>query len=247
MSLVDLAKSAEEREQEEGRKNTTATSTHNNNNNNKSNEDSRNVMIDDVDLGEPQAKRICSPRASPSLPSMSMRVPSPPHNCITIPALATLQQYSSNATLTKEGTPATTPPGPSSFSWGQFVDMLIPEEEEGDLCSSSSLSSTSSRNHWSHHDRNNNYINNNKHCYNSNCWCYSRRSSPYSHLNTRTNRAIMSRPPPSSLHLQEYTLSSSHCNHNNLSKFRLTPRKNASIKNNDQELLIVGALAGLNF
>jgi hypothetical protein len=58
----------------------------------------------------------------------------------------------------------------------------------------------------------------------------------------------MGRPPPSSLHLQLYTLpSSSKSDRRHLSKFRLRPRKNASTKNHDHDLLITGALADLNF
>ena len=109
------------------------------------------------------------------------------------------------------------PPKPSP--WGQFVDMLVPEDEERSsnsphlcyldtVCSNMCCRENSSR---------------------------ARRSSPYGDYKSRTRRAL---PPPSHLHLQQDTFTTS-----NESKFRLTPRKEAA-SSADQ---LIGPFSGLNF
>jgi hypothetical protein len=261
MSLVDLAKSAEEKEQLEQGKNaiaTTATTTiiTPTTSNAIEREDSPKVMIDDIDMGEPQAKRICSPRVLPLLPPVMTLSPLPSTKASFATAVVVPNSSSdSNDAYEATSTGGELTTGPSSLSWGQFVDMLVPEEEEekADLRTVASPSSffTFSNDHMYYHECNNS---NRRYCHNVMSYPRSRRSSPYhnngrSHENTRINHAfgMMSRSPPSSLHLQQYTLSSSKASSSS-SKFRLTPRKNSSTNNhNDQEFLIVGALADLNF
>jgi hypothetical protein len=264
MSLVDLAKSAEEKELLQQGKNTIATTATTTvitprTSSTIEREDSPKVMIDDIEMGEPQAKRICSPRVLPLLPPVMTLSPLPSTKAsfydLQEQSTAVVVPNSSSDSNEATSTGGGTTPGPSSLSWGQFVDMLVPEEEEeeAELRTVASPSSffTFSNDHMYYHDCN---YSNRRHCHNAMCYPRSRRSSPYhnngrSHENTRINRAfgMMSRPPPSSLHLQQYTLSSSKAS-SSPSKFWLTPRKNSSIKNHsDQEFLIVGALADLNF
>ena len=109
------------------------------------------------------------------------------------------------------------PPKPSP--WGQFVDMLVPEDEERSsnsphLCYLDSLCSNM--------------------CCRENS-CRARRPSPYGDYKSRMRRTL---PPPSHLHLQQETFTTP-----NRSTFRLAPRRDQA-SNADQ---LIGPFSGLNF
>lgn len=172
-------------------------------------EDMKVPAAGDEEFGEPRAKRICSPRAGPMTSPRT-----------TLPCLQTAVSGDSADGAT-----------PGSSPWGQFVDMLVPEDEDY-LTSSSCCSSP----HLCYH-----HLDLNSSASSSMiCSCRSRRPSPYSDYHSKTYRARRAMPPPSTLHLQESTFSNP-----TVTKFRLAPRKTHP-STNDQELLI-GALADLNF
>lgn len=106
-------------------------------------------------------------------------------------------------------------------TWGQFVDMLIPEDE-----------ARSSSSHLCYMDQ----APSNQCCRESSCRL--RRSSPYGDYknSSRTRKALA---PPSSLHLQTSTFTNP-----SKSNFRLAPKKAHSQNAQDQ---LIGAFSGLNF
>jgi hypothetical protein len=107
---------------------------------------------------------------------------------------------------------------PKPSPWGQFVDMLVPEDEERispQLCYLDNLCS-------------------NMCCRDSSC--RTRRSSPYGDYKNRSRRALA---PPSHLQLQQDTFASSA-----QSTFRLAPRIVPSSSTADQ---LIGPLSDLNF
>jgi len=195
LSLVDLAKSAAEEEQQSD----TAAAA---------------VSTDEEEVGEPKAKRICSPRSAATTAIMD-QVPTSPQA------------------------------GPRASPWGQFVDMLVPEEEDSS-CNNPSLVSP-------------------YHCYSelscnsssSNTFnaCRSRRSSPYGdyyvHKRNHHNRALTrkSQSPPSYLHLNHATFAENEAGHESsgtASSFRLTPRKK-NPKESSTEQFLIGAFSDLIF
>ncbi|KAG7358553.1 hypothetical protein IV203_015142 [Nitzschia inconspicua] len=199
MSLVDLAKQCEASDQED-----------------KTREGSS--VDEDEEMGEPEAKRICSPRACP--------VPSPRTTLPTLHTSSKSSYFCSDGDMTSSAHGETS--GPSQ--WGQFVDMLIPQEEHNFFSSSDSFSQ-----HLCYHELE----------YNQPvCSCRSRRSSPYSSYNknssTPTRRAMLQTNPPSTLHLQESIFTNPTA-----TKFRLVPRK--ILPSTSSHDLLIGALADLNF
>lgn len=209
MSLVDLAKQAEQ-EQES---NSISSQDQD------GDDDERSVMMkvsvdddddDDDQSCEPRAKRICSPRASP--------LPSPRNTAL--PSLETVNRYNND-----DGAAG------ASFSWGQFVDMLVPEDDV--------TSPTSSPSH--------DFCYNSKDSICSSSSRVSRRSSPYGHYHNsrKTSRTmLLSQSPPSALQLETSTFTNS-----TFSKFRLAPRRNEGDADEQQHHheLLIGALADLNF
>jgi hypothetical protein len=112
--------------------------------------------------------------------------------------------------------------------WGQFVDMLVPEEEE---CNTTSSFLPGPYHQCYYHDS--------SRCQVLSSSCRSRRSSPYGDYIAKQSHTKKG-PIPNTLCLSASTLDSK-------STFRLTPRTLGPTRSKEPTEQLIGAFSGLNF